>query len=60
MKCLKKDGHICTEAEDGLEAIERVKDRIDFSNGGFGKPYDAILMDFIMPNMDGPYCEAVL
>ena len=54
MKCLKKDGHRCTEAEDGLEAIERVKDRIDFSNGGRGKPYDAILMDFVMPNMDGP------
>ena len=54
MKFLKKDGHRCTEAEDGLEAIERVKERIDFSNGGHGKPYDAILMDFIMPNMDGP------
>ena len=54
MKCLKNDGHRCTEAEDGLEAIERVKERIDFSNGGRGKPYDAILMDFIMPNMDGP------
>ena len=54
MKCLKKDGHRCTEAEDGLEAIERVKERIDFSNGGHGKPFDAILMDFVMPNMDGP------
>ena len=54
LKCLKKDGHVCTEAEDGLEAIERVKERIDFANGGHGKPYDAILMDFVMPNMDGP------
>ena len=54
LKVLNKDGHRCTEAEDGLEAIERVKERIDFSNGGHGKPYDAILMDFIMPNMDGP------
>ena len=54
MKFLQKGGHRCTEAEDGLEAIEVVKERIDFSNGGRGKPYDAILMDFIMPNMDGP------
>ena len=54
LKVLKKDGHICTEAEDGLEAIERVKERIDFANGSHGKPYDAILMDFVMPNMDGP------
>ena len=31
-----------------------MKERIDISNGCHGKPYDAILMDFIMPNMDGP------
>ena len=54
MKFFNKDGHRCTEAEDGLEAIERVKERIDSSNGGHGSPFDAILMDFIMPNMDGP------
>ena len=54
LKFLLKNGNVCTEAEDGLEAIERVKERIDFSNGGHGKPYDVILMDFIMPNMDGP------
>ena len=54
LKYLKKDGHRCTEAEDGLQAIERVKEKIDYSNGGHGLPYHAILMDFIMPNMDGP------
>ena len=54
LKFLLKNGNVCTEAEDGLEAIERVKERIDFANGSCGKPYDAILMDFIMPNMDGP------
>ena len=32
----------------------REKERIDSSNGGHGSPFDAILMDFIMPNMDGP------
>ena len=32
----------------------KVKERIDSSIGGHGKPFDAILMDFVMPNMDGP------
>ena len=54
LKCLQKDGHRCTEAVDGLEAVERVKQRMIFSNGGSRSPYDVILMDFIMPNMDGP------
>ena len=53
LKYLKKDGHRCTEAEDEIQAIDRVKEKIDISNGGFGLPLHAILMDFIMPNMDG-------
>jgi signal transduction histidine kinase len=54
LKCLRADGHTCFEAEDGLEAIEMVKERIDHATGGHGKLFDAVLMDFIMPNMDGP------
>ena len=54
LKCLRADGHTCSEAADGLEAIAMVKEKIDHANGGNGKPFDAILMDFIMPNMDGP------
>ena len=54
LKCLRTDGHRCTEAEDGLQAIERVKERMDLSNESYGKTFDVILMDFIMPNMDGP------
>jgi CheY-like chemotaxis protein len=54
LKCLQADGHRCIEAADGLEAIAMVKERIDHAGGGHGKPFDAILMDFIMPNMDGP------
>ena len=54
LKCLRADGHTCTETEDGLQAIERVEERVDLSNEGHGKPFNAILMDFIMPNMDGP------
>ena len=50
MKLLMSNGHRCTEAEDGFEAIERVKERI----GGRSEHFDFILMDFGMPNMDGP------
>ena len=43
------------EAEDGLEAIEKVKLAIKekFS-------YNAILMDFFMPNMDGPAATYII
>jgi signal transduction histidine kinase len=54
LKCLRADGHTCVEAEDGLEAIAMVKKRICQATGGNGKPFDAVLMDFVMPNMDGP------
>jgi signal transduction histidine kinase len=53
-KCLRADGHTCYEAEDGLEAIAMVKERIGHGTGSLGKPFDAVLMDFVMPNMDGP------
>jgi CheY-like chemotaxis protein len=54
LKCLRADGHTCFEAEDGLEAIAMVKERIGHGTGGHGRPFDAVLMDFVMPNMDGP------
>ena len=54
LKCLRADGHTCIEGQDGSEAIALVKERINYANGGHGKPFDAILMDFIMLNMDGP------
>jgi CheY-like chemotaxis protein len=54
LKCLRADGHTCYEAVDGLEAVAMVKERIGHENGGHGRPFDAILMDFMMPNMDGP------
>jgi signal transduction histidine kinase/CheY-like chemotaxis protein len=54
LKCLRADGHTCSEAEDGWEAIAMVKERIGHGTGGHGRPFDAVLMDFVMPNMDGP------
>ena len=46
-KLLEQRGHDCEEAEDGLEALNMVKaSSLDY--------YDVILMDFVMPNMNGP------
>ena len=50
LRTLRAVGHICEEAEDGLEAIVRVKARM----ASTAKSYSAILIDFVMPNMDGP------
>ena len=47
MKTLKAIGHSCDEAEDGSIAVNKVKEK------GLNA-YDAILMDFVMPVMDGP------
>ena len=44
------DGHNCDEAEDGLIAVAKVKEMMSSR----AKAYSAILMDFVMPNMDGP------
>ena len=43
-------GHVCDEAEDGVVAVTKVKEMMSSST----KAYSAILMDFVMPNMDGP------
>lgn len=50
-RCLSAGGHTCTVAVDGLEALALVMEKADPSNG---QPFDVILMDFEMPNMDGP------
>jgi len=45
-------GHI-DEAEDGVQAVNCVKRAAEQ-----GSEYDAIFMDFVMPNMDGPTATA--
>ena len=52
-KLLSASGHTCEVAADGLGAVEKVKARMACGVGGTPS-YDAILMDFVMPNMDGP------
>ena len=51
-------GHTCTEAIDGKHAVNLVKERLSKPHGK--KTFDAILMDFVMPVMDGPSaCKAI-
>lgn len=52
MARLLKTAAICQlpqHAEDGMEAVSHVKKSL-----GAGAPFDVILMDFMMPKMDGP------
>lgn len=50
LRTFRAAGHLCDYAEDGLIAVEMVNSRITASESS----YSAILMDFVMPNMDGP------
>mmetsp|Transcript_56410 Transcript_56410/g.136883 ORF Transcript_56410/g.136883 Transcript_56410/m.136883 type:complete len:469 (+) Transcript_56410:1690-3096(+) len=52
IRLLKNQNHSCDEAIDGLDAVARVMDGVSK-----GTRYDAILMDYEMPVMNGP--EAV-
>ena len=48
-KLLKSKGHIIEEAADGQICVDIVKQTADA-----GRNFDVILMDFVMPVMDGP------
>ena len=41
---LDDEGYICETAENGLDALERVRK---------GNPYNMVLLDFVMPQMNG-------
>ena len=43
------------EASDGVDAVSKVRSSIESK-----RPYDLILMDFIMPNMDGPTATKII
>ena len=56
-RVLRTSGHHCDEADDGLSAVEKVKMKMSSECENVDKErrqYDVILMDFVMPNMDGP------
>jgi CheY-like chemotaxis protein len=51
-------GHTCYEATDGKHAVSVVKERLSTRYGK--RTFDAVLMDFVMPVMDGPTaCKAI-
>jgi signal transduction histidine kinase/ActR/RegA family two-component response regulator len=50
VKTFRAAGHTCDEAEDGMKAIAKVKEKMESAS----PYYTAILMDFVMPIMDGP------
>ena len=51
-------GHTCYEATDGKHAVSMVKERLKNTYGK--RTFDAVLMDFVMPVMDGPTaCKAI-
>ena len=52
-KLFRSSGHVCEEASDGQLAIDMVRDKMSQGEGEKAE-YDAILMDFVMPNVDGP------
>jgi len=49
VKLLKGTADVILEAEDGLEAVEMVRESMTNHC-----PFEVIFMDFVMPNMDGP------
>lgn len=55
MRLLTKHGHICEGAEDGQIAVEKAQEAMNA-----GDEFDAILMDYQMPVMDGPTASTKL
>lgn len=48
-RLLKNKGHVNSQAEDGLVAVQMVREAEEK-----GEPFDLVLMDYEMPNMTGP------
>jgi PleD family two-component response regulator len=54
-RLLRASGYVFDVAEDGLLALNKVKEKMSVAANGLEKgSFSVILMDYIMPNMDGP------
>ena len=57
-RILKKRGHFCDQAKDGDVAVDMVAKSMgssgDLESSESSKPYDAVLLDYEMPRMNGP------
>mmetsp|Transcript_3591 Transcript_3591/g.8616 ORF Transcript_3591/g.8616 Transcript_3591/m.8616 type:complete len:1054 (-) Transcript_3591:195-3356(-) len=49
IRLLERCGHVCDGAADGIEAVEMVKKSLEED-----QQYDCILLDYEMPNLNGP------
>ena len=58
-KILRGAGYICDEAEDGLLAVAKVEEKMALDDEA-RRSYDAVLMDYVMPNMDGPTATKII
>ena len=56
VRSLTTQKHLCEEAEDGLQAVQKVQRNLaaHASAPGASRLYDAVLCDFVMPHLDGP------
>ena len=50
-RMMRAHGYDCEEAEDGLVAVDKVRQTLAHTAG---RQYAVVLMDFVMPRMDGP------
>lgn len=55
MRLLQNHDHECDQAEDGVAAVAKVQEAIET-----GRPYNSILLDYEMPNMNGPEAASVM
>ena len=49
-RLLERQGHVLDQAEDGVEGLAKVSQALQPGQ----RPFDSILLDYEMPNMDGP------
>lgn len=54
-RLLQNAGHSCDQADDGSIALQMVLDKMSL-----GGRYDTVLLDYEMPNMNGPTCAKEL